>query len=276
MVTKRNIFMTGADSTNTSKYSTGLPDTSHLLHMPVCLSVCFYAPQGWVCLFQQGPFLRAGCMKCMWQFRGRTTWGTQCRLPHQCPGAVFTPVSTAVSPIHWECCCIAIKQCVCVCLYLHLQAFGGRWPNSARPCGELWAPRGLVDSASHHHHAPLRRVWWPTGLAYPAQEPFPAEPVGGKLQEARKKSPNTCGQVLKVRYAYYFRNDVINPAFHWLENSTRQWSKTKDIINKNEEWECDDRYGGGEGDQIPLLCFCSTALRANASLQPGAEIVNLV
>lgn len=274
MVTKRNIFMTGTDSTNTSKYSSGLPDTSHLLHMPVCLSV-FVLPRGESAYSSRG------------HSSGQSVWNvcdSSEEGQHEVRSAachinaleLCLPLSALLSHPYTESVVVLPLNSVCVCLYLHLQALGGRWPNSARPCGELWAPRGLVDSASHHHHAPLRRVWWPTGLAYPAQEPFPAEPVGGKLQEARKKSPHACGQVLKIRYPYYFHNDVINPAFHWLENSTQQWSKKKDIINKNEEWECDDRYGGGEGDQIPLLCFCSTALRANASLQPGADIVNLV
>lgn len=80
-----------------------------------------------------------------------------------------------------------LTACVCVCVLfsLHLQALGGRWPDSAGPSGELRAPWGLIDSACHHHHAPLRRVWRPTGLADPAQEPFTAEPVGGEKWETQ-------------------------------------------------------------------------------------------
>lgn len=86
-----------------------------------------------------------------------------------------------------EGCHIVTKQCVLVVCFLSvpLQAVGGWWSNSARPCGELRAPRGLVDSASHHHHAPLCRLWRPAGLADPAQEPFSAEPVGGEMREAK-------------------------------------------------------------------------------------------
>ena len=78
--------------------------------------------------------------------------------------------------------CVLVCVCVCVCISLppRLQALGGRWANSARPCCELRAPWGPVDSSGHHHHAPLCRVRRPTGLADPAQEPFAAEPVGGK------------------------------------------------------------------------------------------------
>lgn len=81
-----------------------------------------------------------------------------------------------------------VRVCVFVCVLfsVHLQALGGRWPNSPWPCGELWAPRGLVDSSSHHHHAPLCRVRRPAGLADPAQEPFSAEPVGGETWEAKR------------------------------------------------------------------------------------------
>ncbi len=80
----------------------------------VSVFVCVCAPQGWACLFQRGPFLRAECMRCMWQFRGRTIWGTWLCLPHQCPWAVFTPVSSPTSPIHRDCCHFATQQHVCV------------------------------------------------------------------------------------------------------------------------------------------------------------------
>lgn len=100
-----NSIVTGIDSTSSSS---SLPDNSYMC-LFVFVSVCLCAPQGWVCLFQQGPFLRAECMRCMWRFRGRTTWGTRCRLPHQCPKAVFTPVNSTMSRIHRECCHISTK-----------------------------------------------------------------------------------------------------------------------------------------------------------------------
>lgn len=67
---------------------------------------------------------------------------------------------------------------------MHLQALGGRRPNGARPRGELRAAGGPADSSAHHHHAPLCRVRRPTGLADPAQEPFPTQPMGGEMREA--------------------------------------------------------------------------------------------
>lgn len=83
----------------------------------------------------------------------------------------------AMSYIYWESCLIFTK---------YLQALSGWWPNSAEPCGELWTPRGPVDSTRHHHHAPLCCVWRPTRLADPAQEPVTAEPVGGEMWNAWK------------------------------------------------------------------------------------------
>lgn len=105
--------MTGVDSTDKCK---GLRcSTWQLLNVPVCLC----APQGWVCSFRQGPFLRAECTRCTWRCSGRTTWGMQRRLPHHCPGAAPSAVSYAMSPM-WE---TAVKSalnsahvCVCVCL----------------------------------------------------------------------------------------------------------------------------------------------------------------
>lgn len=87
-----------------------------------------------------------------------------------------------------EGCHSVTEHCVLYVCFLSvpLQAVCGWWSNSARPCGELRAPRGLVDSASHHHHAPLCRVRRPAGLADPAQEPFSAEPVGGEMREAKR------------------------------------------------------------------------------------------
>ena len=230
--------MTGVDSTNICK---GLRcSTWQLLNVPVCLC----APQGWVCSFRQGPFLRAECTRCMWRCSGRTTWGTQRRLPHHCPGAAPSAVSSTMSPV-WETAVKSALNSARVCVFVCAPP-GPQW-TMAKQCWALWwaagppAPCWLGPSSSPCTTVPCvtaSRIGWSSSRTIPIRTSGRWD-VGGSNVHHRGRATcivlKRCVRSLKQDACIWFIRSVILPAFGWLQNLLGKDQRGK-ILRKTKWW----------------------------------------